>query len=130
MFLIFYCVFVLIGLALNFLDIFFSFLTICLPLFGHSACTSVGAYILILANLPGYLVSALVLPNTKTIPEIYSIILVGGISIGFYYFLGKLLEREKGQTASLKKWIMRIAIGSTVLLVSLFLYLFLRIISQ
>jgi hypothetical protein len=126
-FLIIYCILIIIGLFLSFLDIFFSFLTICIPLFGHSACTSIGSYVLILANLPGYIVAALLLPTAKTIPEIYSIIVVGGVSILFYYFLGKLFEGRKEQSNSLKRWIIRIAIVSTIVLLALFVYLLARI---
>jgi hypothetical protein len=126
-FLTVYCGLVLVGLALSLLDIFFPILTVCLPLFGHSACTSIGAYLLILSNLPGYIVSALVLPTANTIPELYSILFVGGISIGFYYFLGKLFENKKEKPIPLKKWIIFITIGSTLLLLLLFAYLLVRV---
>jgi hypothetical protein len=125
--LISYCVLIIIGLVFSFLGIFLSLFTICLPLFGHSACAPIGSYILILTNLPGYIFAALILPNAKTIPEIYSIIVVGGVSILFYYFLGKLFEVKKGQSVPLKRWIIRIAIGSTILLLLLFVYLLLRV---
>jgi len=123
-----YSICIILGLTSSFLGIFFPFLNICLPLFwGRYACTAIGSYLVILVNLPGYIVSALILPSAKTIPEIYSFILVGGISIGFYYLIGRVLEREKGQGPSLKKCIIRIVLGSTVFLAFLFLYLLFRI---
>lgn len=126
-FLTVYCIFTILGLSLSFLSVFLPFLTICLPFFGHTTCTSLGQYILVLLNLPGYIIAALVLPDAETIAELYSLIIVGSISIIFYYFLGRFFEMKRGRSSSPTIWIIRILVASTLVLFLLFVYLLFRI---
>lgn len=131
-----YLVLTIIGLLLSFLAFFIPLLTVCLPLFGHTACSSLGGYLLIFLNIPGYIVAALLITNAQNTPEIISLFLVGGISFATYYFLGRFFDRKKERVplrlrtrsnSSSNTLAVRIILGSIAVLLLFFVYLMARL---
>lgn len=124
-----YLILVAIGFSLSLVSVFVPFLNMCSSPFGSKICAPFGMYIIVAASFPGYLAIGLLQAYIRvvTIPETLSLILVGVLSVAFYYGVGRFLDRRGTRQVFFQNKIVAIVSISFVTLIALLLYLLLAL---
>jgi hypothetical protein len=120
-----YVILIIVGLLLSFISLFLPILNLCASPFGSPICASAGMFLIVVSSFPGYLIVGLVeaYTNTTQIPEIVTMLLVGGVSALLYFVIGLLFDRKVFKKISFVNLPIALSITGFCILVLVFLYL-------